>query len=299
MTKTDLAATRIYTDFQGFNELRSAARDNSPQAVHEVATQFEALFIQMMLKSMRDAKLTDGILDSDQTQMYLGMFDQQVAVEMAARQTMGIADLLSQQLNKSAPTGEKPAPVPNVPAGRQLAPKPGDQTTTAKPVAAPGLQTTLQEPVFNSAREFVDYMRPLAERAASQLGTDPDVLIAQAALETGWGKRLIRSADGNNSYNLFGIKSDNRWSGPATQVASMEYSNGQVGRRVSAFRVYDSYQQSFDDYVDFVKNNPQYRAAAENNGDARTYIEGLRKAGYATDPHYAEKVLDIVDRIVI
>ena len=285
----DLSTTRIYTDFQGFSDLRSAARDNSPAALKEVANQFEAMFVQMMLKSMRDASLSDGVFDSDQSKLYTGLFDQQIAIDIAGRHDFGIAEMLTRQLGRQNETGkENSTPVPR--AG-------SDKNTGNGAAAGPVSGESADIHDFTNTDEFVSYMRPLAEKAAASLGTTADVLIAQAALETGWGRNMIRNAQGGNSFNLFGIKSDARWKGPDVRVASLEYVNGRAGKKVSAFRTYESYQQGFDDYVDFIKGDNRYRRALDNGGDANDYIDNLHKAGYATDPHYAEKVIDIMKRI--
>ncbi|MFQ5660590.1 MAG: flagellar assembly peptidoglycan hydrolase FlgJ [Gammaproteobacteria bacterium] len=274
----DLSAARIYTDFQGLSKLRNAAMDNSPEALQEVAKQFEAIFIQMLLKSMRDASLADGLFDSDQTELYTGMFDQQLAINLGATKSFGIADMLVKQLGNNIESRT-------------------DRNPSAKEAAVPG--EAVSGTHFKSASEFIESMRPLAHQAAERLGVAPDALLAQAALETGWGQKIIRSEHGRNSFNLFGIKADQRWDGPETTVPSLEYDNGVVRKRSSAFRVYNSYQQSFNDYVDFITQDGRYRQALDKADDAHAYIQALHQAGYATDPEYAKKVIDILDRGVI
>ena len=280
MKSEALVTSRVYTDFQGLSDLRHAARDNdSPEALDEVARQFEALFVQMMLKSMRDANLGDGIFDSDQSQMYQGLFDQQMAIDMATQRSFGIADVLVKQLQanlKFKDNTDEPAVNPA-------------QGVTSAPVKA---EKHIQQ--FDSPDAFVDAMRPLAEKAAYRLGINPRVLIAQAALETGWGQKIIRNADGS-SHNLFGIKADERWNGPRTLINTLEFRNGEARREHAVFRVYDSFQQSFEDYIQFIQQD-RYREALAQPGDAGKYIHALQRAGYATDPHYAEKVMDIMQR---
>jgi peptidoglycan hydrolase FlgJ len=285
---SELSTSRIYTDFQGLSDLRRAAKEDSEQALEEVAAQFEAIFIQMMLKSMRDASLSDGIFDSEQSEMYMGMFDQQIALDMSSKGAFGIADMLVQQLANN---------------------KAGETTSaTMRPLSLTGTaeQRTLNNvdkansqearPQFNSPQAFIDFMYPQAEQAASKLGVKPQVLIAQAALETGWGEKIIKQADGTSSYNLFGVKADQRWSGKEATVSTLEYRDGVVNQELASFRAYDSYQQSFDDYVDFVKQGQRYQQALGHGGNARHYIQALQEAGYATDPNYAEKVLHIMER---
>lgn len=286
----DLTTSRIYTDFQGLSDLRVAAKQDSEQALEEVATQFEAIFIQMMLKSMRDASLADGIFDSDQSDMYMSMFDQQISLDLSAKGAFGIADMMVKQLANNRANEISPIsmlPSPDTASGAV------DKASLNKAEKINKQETI---PEFSSPQAFVDFMRPKAEQAASKLGIKPQLLIAQAALETGWGQKIIKQADGSSSYNLFGIKADQRWSGDATTVSTLEYSDGVMHRQTASFRSYDSFQQSFDDYVDFVKQGSRYQQALSHEGDARHYIQSLQEAGYATDPMYAEKVINIMDR---
>ena len=272
---SDFSSARIYTNFQGFSDLRLAARDNSPEALEEVAKQFEAIFIQMMLKSMRDASIADGIFDSDQTELYMGMFDQQISLELAARKSFGIADMMVKQLSENIES----------------------QKNNDLPITATNGPALSKQ--FDTPEQFIESMHPFAQQAARRLGVKAEVLIAQTALETGWGQKIIRNEQGHSSFNMFGIKSDGRWDGPEVTVRSLEYNNGIAKKKFSAFRVYESYQQSFDDYVDFIMQNSRYQDAFGPDSDAQQYIRNLQKAGYATDPHYAEKVIDIMERDII
>lgn len=274
---SDFSSARIYTSFQGFSDLRVAARENSPEALEEVAKQFEAIFIQMMLKSMRDASIADGIFDSDQTELYMGMFDQQISLDLAARKSFGIADMMIKQLGVNIES----------------------QKNNDLPITA--ASDAVQSKQFDTPEQFIEAMHPFAQQAARRLGVKTEVLIAQSALETGWGQKVIRNEQGQSSFNMFGIKADARWHGPEVTVASLEYDDGIAKKKFSAFRVYGSYQQSFDDYVDFIRQNSRYQDALGNDSasDAQQYIRNLQKAGYATDPHYAEKVIDIMDRDII
>lgn len=289
----DLSASRIYTDFQGFADLKSAARDKSPEALREVAQQFEAIFIKMMLQSMRDASLADGIFESDQSEMYLGMFDQQLALDLSAKQSFGIADALIRQLGGEALVTPRPQHELNQAQFVESAKQPAS-VKSAEP-----LSKLSAEPVFDSPEEFIQVMRPLAVKAAQELGVEPKVLLAQAALETGWGKKIIRHADGSNSHNLFGIKADTRWQGPSALVTTLEYRDAGFKREQASFRSYESYADSFDDYVNFVRDQQRYQNALQRTGDAHQYIYALQDAGYATDPRYAEKIVSIMDRGVI
>lgn len=310
----DLALGRVYTEFADFGRMRVAAREESPEALRAVAKEFEALFLQMMLKSMRDAELAgDDLMGSDQLRMYQDLFDRQIALDLGARGELGIAELLVRQLSPAAGPEEgedrelklgsrgdpslmappwSMATVPRVPSRTQA--EPG--IAAAGPRAPVGAPSRLQ---FHSPADFVIALEPYAAAAARELGTSPEVLLAQAALETGWGQRMIHRADGRPSHNLFGIKADARWQGPRVAVGSIEYEDGFAVRRVSAFRVYDSFGESFRDYVRFLRDNPRYGLALRQAEDPAAYIRGLQRAGYATDPQYANKVLDIMRRNVM
>jgi flagellar protein FlgJ len=197
--------------------------------------------------------------------------------------------MMVQQLAKNKATQAEPID----------APMPGLNTVSSSANSKSEVESTKVKdalPEFDSPQAFVNFMRPLAEQAASELGVKPQVLIAQAALETGWGQKIIKQADGSSSHNLFGIKADQRWPGKEISVNTLEHRHGLVHREQASFRSYESFKQSFDDYVDFVKQGPRYQQALNHDGDARHYIQSLQKAGYATDPMYAEKVIDIMDR---
>lgn len=285
----ELATSHIYTDFQGLADLRRVAKQDSDAALEEVAAQFEAIFIQMMLKSMRDASLSEGIFDSDQSEMYMSMFDQQIALDLSSKGAFGIAALMVQQLanNKISQSNSVSTPIS------------GSLTDTKRSYPQGKVESVKGKevvPEFTSPQAFIDYMLPKAEQAAIKLGIDSQVLIAQAALETGWGHKIIKRDDGSSTYNLFGIKADQRWSGAEATVGTLEYSDGLMKREMANFRAYDSFQQSFDDYVDFVKQGPRYQRALGHDGSARHYIQALQEEGYATDPAYAEKVIDIMQR---
>ena len=142
--------------------------------------------------------------------------------------------------------------------------------------------------------EFVRTLLPHAERAAQQLGVAPEVLLAQAANETGWGRAVPRHADGSSGYNLFGIKADAHWQGARISTPTVEFENGIAVRKPQAFRAYDSYAASFADYVNFLRSNPRYQDVLSKAGDAQAYAQGLQQAGYATDPEYANKLQSIM-----
>ena len=297
---SDLANVYNYTDFQGFSDLRRMAREDSPEAADTAARQFEALFIQMMLKSMRDAVPVDSGTDGDQTRFYRDMFDQQIALEMSRGDGIGMRESLLRELapggSGAETNGDLRMPVRRIAA---LGQRPVPAPATPQGTASPG--SIESSPVDKSWRPdspeaFIRELWPHAEAAGVALGMAPEVLLAQSALETGWGRHVIQGQGGESSHNLFGIKADARWDGPRVHVQTLEYVNGVPERQRAAFRSYDSPAESFADYVDFLQRNPRYRQALERVPDAEGYLRGLQEAGYATDPNYADKILDILNR---
>jgi peptidoglycan hydrolase FlgJ len=287
--ETDLSSASIYTEFSGLNKLKLAAKNSSPEALEEVANQFEAFFLKMMLKQMREANLGEGLFDSDQSRLYQDMMDQQLSLDLAGKRGFGIADSIIKQLQYTVKKNEKSE-------GLNPLPKRTDFDRTMLKLS-PDIQVRKNN--FQSPKEFINAMRPYAEDAAEKLGVPANILLAQSALETGWGNKVIRHSDGQNSHNLFGIKADGQWQGQQVNVSSLEFVDGKAKREFSNFRVYESYKQSFEDYVNFIKTNDRYRTALQNNGDGEAYIKTLQDAGYATDPKYASKVLNIINREAI
>jgi flagellar protein FlgJ len=279
----------VYTDFNGLAKLKTEAKTDSQEALKEVAKQFESIFLNMTLKSMRDAKLSDGIFDSDQSQFYQEMYDQQLAVHLSGNPGVGLADLIVRQLSTDGQTVDRePLDLKayrNKPAVSPGEIQPGKTTDI-------NLKSSKQLPI-KSVEQFVKQLWPYAQQAANEIGVEPKVLLAQAALETGWGKAVIDKADGKSSFNLFNIKADKSWQGSKTSVNTLEFEQGTAKKVRAGFRVYDSYQQSFQDYVQFLKSNPRYGEALKQTADPEAYVKGLQQAGYATDPKYAEKIMHI------
>ncbi len=284
----------VYLDFHGIAQLKADAGRDDPRALEQVAEQFEALFLQMMLKSMRQAGLGEGLLDNDQSRLYQEMFDQQIAIDMAKRRQAGIAEAMLGQLRPAASSGEREGDVPLT----QERLRQRVAAFTATRAEAPKAPVPAQPP-FEGPDDFVQRLLPLARRHGEALGVAPEVLLAQAALETGWGRAIGRDEAGRSSHNLFNIKADERWPGRRVVVSTLEYEGGVARRQQAAFRAYDSFEESFRDYVDFVRSSPRYREALERAGDGRAYIEALHRAGYATDPDYADKVGRILEREVL
>jgi flagellar protein FlgJ len=255
----DTSGATTYTDL---NALEALKRDpDSPQAISAVAQQVEAMFLQMMLKSMRDASAADDP-DGNEMGMYQDMFDKQVALTISQHDDFGIGRLLKRQISgKSAPVAPKKADLGSV------APTPA---------------------------EFVDRMLPSIKTAAASLGVNPMGLMAQAALETGWGQRMPRNADGSPSYNMFGIKAGEGWSGPKATADSMEVTNGVAAPKRTAFRSYGSIEESVQDFAALLKNSPRYKDALAAGADAHAYVARIGGSGYATDPEYGNKLNEIL-----
>lgn len=433
-----LDKTRIATDFQGFEQLRAQARSDQSAALKQVAGKFEAMFMQMMLKSMRDAGAHQegGLFDNRQSQFFRDMYDQQLSQDLGSTGQLGMADMIVRQLgghtnplnsgksmqayfgkanaesmalNKAKglplPKEEKPSGLPvNQPREliqpdgvRRVSPKftqpavtaaqepvetkavmrtetvtntdtppalnsvrdshvqaveeqgsvnywisqsfrgprsfmPGPARAEAIPyyeeVAANTAPVQRVEPLFEAKpveteaksavmssvdsvaevvqpqrdrlpetpEDFIEQHWPRAQKAAARLGVDPEVLVAQAALETGWGKGMSRSISGRPSYNLFNIKADENWGGASVTVNTLEYRDGVPQREQAEFRAYASFEESFLDYARFIEGKPRYAHARQVAADPRSYLAALQQAGYATDPLYADKIMGILQR---
>jgi flagellar protein FlgJ len=259
----DTTAATTYTDVNGLAALKN--NPNSPQAISAVAQQVEALFLQMMLKSMRDASAAVEN-DSNEMGMYQDMFDKQVALSISQHADLGIARILKRQLSgKIAPAAPKSA--------------------TGAPIAS----------LAATPSEFVNKVLPSIRRAANAIGVNPKALLAQAALETGWGQRMPRNSDGSSSFNLFGIKAGDGWAGGRAVADSMEVTNGVAAPKRTAFRAYGSIDESVNDFANLLKHSPRYRDAIAAGSDAKGYIDAIGKSGYATDPRYADKLNEILN----
>lgn len=300
MLGSELKNASVYTDFQGLSNLRREAGQNSELALEKTAKQFEALFVQMMLKSMREAGQGEGLFDSEQSNLYRDMYDKQLSLHLTEKgEGMGLAKMMVQQLKSSLPPQASAAPA--VASGIHPVPERGLNSFNLKagtvpPVAAAQTAVKPQKAMltFDSPEEFIATLAPHAKQAAQRLGVDPRSLLAQAALETGWGKAVISHPDGGSSHNLFNIKADNRWDGDRVAKQTLEYRQGVAAKEMAQFRSYGSVEESFNDYADFISNSPRYAEALQQGGDAERYVEALQEAGYATDPAYAEKIKRIM-----
>lgn len=327
---------KLALDARDLSALRDSARQNSPESIRTAAKQFEALFMNMVMKSMREATPQDGLFDNQQTKMYTSMLDQQLSQTLANR-GVGLADVLVRQL--SANRGVQPG----MPGEAGAAASEGAAAAGADgsaPLSASNVQRQAQIAAFREqlrlqnedagansglpagfwperagavmandaaaagksrsrhahVRAFEDRLTHHAEAASRATGIPAKFMLGQAALETGWGRREIRGADGSNSHNLFGIKATGGWKGKVVEVATTEYVNGVPQLKREKFRAYDSYEESFRDYARLLSSNPRYENVIANAQDASSFARGLQRAGYATDPQYAAKLTRIIQQ---
>ncbi len=323
----------LFMNMQQFSDLKLEARRDSAQASKAVAQQFEGLFIQMMLKEMRSAAVMDKEQHSSYMDFYTDMYDKQISLMLSQQGGIGIADVLQQQMEKYLPRGRETAgiaaatgnelPVYRLPESRTTGrsnalPVPvmnyvapnrevktyqleqvmsTDKSVTDVSAQAPALESQTFEPFYGwqQADSFVEDLWPHAEKAASQLGVSAHVLVAQSALETGWGKHLMKNSDGGVSFNLFGIKASHGWAGQSVTHHTLEFRQGSMQQESASFRAYDSVADALQDYVSFVKSGSRYAQALEHGGSDNHYVNGLQQAGYATDPAYADKITNIMN----
>lgn len=301
--------SRLAFDTKGLGELKQSAKAGSPEALKTAATQFEAMFINMMMKSMRDATPQDGMLDSQQTKTFTSMLDQQMSQNLAKR-GIGLADVLIRQLTTQAANaqalaigGDQNVPTSNAMpaplAADQLLKTPGAllAPSPAPAIAPAGAVSSRQQSPH--VRAFQEKLGAEAEAASRATGIPAKFMLGQAALESGWGKREIKHADGSASHNLFGIKAGPGWKGKVATAVTTEYVGGVPQTRVEKFRAYDSYADGFKDYARLISKNPRYEKVLASAGDAASFARGLQNAGYATDPNYAAKLSRIITHSLV
>ncbi len=263
-----------YLDNTSLNKLKRQSQTDSKEALKAVAAEFEAIFVKMMVKSMREASFGNPLFDSDSAKVYRDMHDDQLALDLSKSGGFGLADMMVRQLDKYLPQQKTNHSIP-----QSSSPKVADKN----------------EVVIKSPQEFVKTLWPLAEQASEKTGISPKVLIAQAALETGWGKYMVRKPDGQNSFNLFNIKADHRWDGDRATISTTEYTGNIPQKKQANFRVYESFASGFDDYVNFLQQSPRYANALNVASDDAKFVESLQQSGYATDPQYAQKIQRIMN----
>ncbi len=330
------SSSNIYTDLNALHNLKSSARKDAGAALPEVARQFESVMISMMIKGLRKTGMKDPLFSSQAMDSYRDMYDQQLAMELSKGQGIGLAKSIVEQVQAQAglvktgtadpqslkmpkwkafpdPYQAKKSPSLEKSQINQAADEQTVEAKQAEPVQ--GVKTgNISE--FEQPLEFVQKLWPLAEQTAKKLGVSTEVILSQAALETGWGQYII-TKDKQSSFNLFNIKAEPGWSGKRMEKVSMEYAHGKPIQQKSSFRAYDSFEQSFNDYADFIQNSPRYRNALdkirnmeqslhssnkESNEESnyeplanKAYINTLHQSGYATDPDYSAKVLRVLN----
>ena len=253
--------------------LRNAAARDPRAAIKEAAKQFEGLFMQELMKSMRKATVSSGMLDNEGTQLGTEMLDTQFAAKMTGLKG-GLSEAIARQLERQMGT----------PAVSQKAAAPVDTLVQRTPLRPPG-----------GAQEFVAQHAASARQVEASSGIPAAFMVAQAAHETGWGKKAIRMADGSDSFNLFGIKAGAGWKGATTRVATTEFVDGGPQKTVQTFRAYSSYEESFADYARLMKHSPRYGGVMASAQTAQGFAQGLQRAGYATDPAYADKLGRVIN----
>ncbi|NVM75427.1 flagellar protein FlgJ [Duganella sp. SG902] len=311
-TTNDLSG-KFALDVRDMGSLKQSARAGGKDALKTASTQFEAMFVNMMLKSMREATPQDGMMDSQQTKTFQTMLDQQTSQNIA-KKGIGLADMLVRQLSAKTDAaalgigGQPGDPTSAANAGsfqgaaslmdaklqRAIAAAGGNAAASATTTeAAAGANKGSQAP---HVRSFQEKLAAHAEEASKATGIPAKFMLGQAALESGWGRREIKGRDGSNSNNLFGIKATADWKGRVVEATTTEYVNGKAQTKVERFRAYDSYADSFKDYARLLASNPRYEKVLASAGDASSFARGLQQAGYATDPNYATKLTSIIKR---
>ncbi|MGI2113794.1 flagellar assembly peptidoglycan hydrolase FlgJ [Shewanella frigidimarina] len=369
-----LSASSNFLDLGGLDSLRVQAQKDEKGALKEAAKQFEGIFIQMLMKSMRDANAafkSDNPMNSETTAFFEQMRDQQMSVDLSNKGMLGLAEMMVQQLDPDdspitpasvlrgntdykvnpsmfvAPATELDkdtldiiAPKDQIAASHSVIANPDtahsiiDSAESMRPMSAQLTnvlngeqlnsvlrgeqlasqavqvgkvlpQTDFSAPKakgiavsqFTSPEHFISVLYPHAEKAAKSLGTSAEVLIAQSALETGWGQKVVRRNDGTMSHNLFNIKADKRWQGDKTSVNTLEFEKGIAVQQKADFRMYDNLEQSFNDFVSFINQGDRYQDARKVASEPTQFIKALQKAGYATDPQYANKVINVMKSV--
>ena len=331
---TKLADASNFLDINGLNNIRHQSNQDNKEdkeaALQSAAKQFEAIFMQMLLKSMRSAQEvleSDSPFNSQSTKFYRDMHDQQLSLELSDNGSLGLSDLIVRQLGgdsdkftphtilrsdgklSSRPTSvesdEKSSfgfPVFNVNESKSQLDN-YDDASLDLPLALTSAMTEKShsfetaEASYQQPKDFVTALVEPAKKVQEQLNVPFAVVIAQAALETGWGKKIIKTENGSSSNNLFNIKADGRWQGDKTHKETLEFEQGAMVKKKEPFRVYESVKESIDDYVSFLSSGSRYQDALEKASDVEQFLHGLQSAGYATDPQYADKIMGTLRKV--
>jgi len=312
-----------YNNLSGLQSIKHQAKSDKEGALDAVAKQFESVFVSMMIKSMRDANkgFSEGnLLQSSESDSYQQMFDSQLAVSLSNDKGIGLAEVIKRQLSKGvlgADADREPksfnlsqsfslddysrrsfSPRLNADSIQQTVVK---VENSLRNISGEGNEKAIElahEIDFSSPDKFIQSLYPYAKNVEQETGIDAQVMLAQSALETGWGKHQILKKDGSPSFNLFGIKAQQGWEGESAEITTTEYRGGLAMKEQANFRSYDSYADSFKDYAKFLKSNERYQSALEHLDDPKEFAMALQDSGYATDPNYANKINRIMDRYI-
>ncbi|MFY8083138.1 MAG: flagellar assembly peptidoglycan hydrolase FlgJ [Rubrivivax sp.] len=272
----------LSADVRSLDSLRFKAGADPKGAAREAAKAFESLFMQELMKSMRASTMATGMFDNEGSKLGVDMLDSQLATRMAGLPG-GLSDIIAKQLERQM--GLTPGPIPRAESAN---PAPAPLQSAAQPAPEVRVPQT-------AAATFVQHHTQAAKSAQQKTGIPAEFMISQAALETGWGRKEIRHADGSPSFNLFGIKAGGNWKGPTAEVWTTEYVGGKPQRVKAQFRAYGSYEESFADYARLIKDSPRYAQVVARGQDATAFAQGLQRAGYATDPAYADKLSRVIN----
>jgi flagellar protein FlgJ len=346
------ANSQNFLDINGLNSIRQQSKESDKgskdAALQNAAKQFEAIFMQMLMKSMRKAQEvleSDSPFNSESTKFYRDMHDQQMSLELSSNGSLGLSDLIVRQLggdtenftpqsflrsdNRFSKNNGLQNEVEN--KGKSIV-KEGiiistnDRQTNGSPDHSANNQNALfsmprrapsadnsvsqinekssvyetlamQEPQYHEPKDFVTALTADAKRVEEKLNVPFEVIIAQAALETGWGQKIIKTESGESSNNLFNIKAGKNWDGDKTNKETLEFEQGAMIKKREPFRVYNSLGESINDYINFLSNSDRYKEALNKASDEKGFLNGLQQAGYATDPNYAKKILNTLNTV--
>lgn len=297
------AQQSMVADSRSLDALRTQASKDPKAALQAAAKQFETVFMNMVLKSMRDTVPTDGLMSGgSEEQMFQGMLDQQFAQSMADGKGAGLADMIVKQLSRNlnldqAADAKIDTSTLNAATRAVQAEQASATQTQSSAVTTDATNASTTASTGDSPRAFVERMWNDAKTAEARVGVPAEFMIGQAALESAWGKREVVGIDGTASHNLFGIKATGGWTGKTVDAVTTEYVNGQAVKKIERFRAYDSYADSFADYAQLIGDKPRYASALQQTS-AAGFASGLQQAGYATDPRYAEKLTRVINRTI-
>ncbi|MBA6326951.1 flagellar assembly peptidoglycan hydrolase FlgJ [Colwellia sp. MB02u-6] len=316
---TRIADAQNFLDVNGLNSIRQDAKSGDKagkkDALEQAAKQFEAIFMQMLMKSMRKAQEvleSDSPFNSESTKFYRDMHDQQMSLELSNNGALGLSELIVRQLggdsenftphnilrsdgnldSRGSLRISEPGLLNNISTVKDSSAHQGsskDRQTNGS-IAAQAA-SMMQSPTFEQPKDFVSALTADAKRVQDKINVPFEVVIAQAALETGWGQKIIKTNSGESSNNLFNIKADSRWAGEKTHKETLEFENGAMVKKREPFRVYESIGQSVDDYLNLLTKSERYQGALENSANVEQFLHNLQSAGYATDPDYAKKII--------